>query len=376
MCASTRTDGPDLRPPWRVRWSHGWALSLALALAACGGPPAVSSTASSDAAGNLASSAGGAAGAPAAARPLSFALVGDMPYSPGEVRVVDTLIADVNADPDVAFVLHVGDIKGGGEPCSNTLLAARHQQIQTFLAPVVYTPGDNEWTDCHRASNGRHVPTERLAHLRKLFFADPARSGGQRPMPVISQARQKGFETFVENAMFVRADVVFATVHIVGSNNNMDPWIGLPQADTAARPRADRLAEVKAREAAALAWIDRAFELAGTLKARGVVLAFQANPFFERAAGSAERVGFDALIARMKTRAQSFGGPVALLHGDRHLFIHDRPFLRSGEPAPQVGHVVRVQTYGSPLLHWVKLTVDPNRPELFVVQPRTTSPSR
>ena len=39
-------------------------------------------------------------------------------------------------------------------------------QIAGFPAvadPVVYTPGDNEWTDCHRASAGGYLPTERLA---------------------------------------------------------------------------------------------------------------------------------------------------------------------------------------------------------------------
>ncbi len=352
----------------------GLLASLLLALAACGSPQPGTSAGDDPQRQSLMAAAPNAA--PNRAAPMAFALVGDMPYNPSEVRVVDALIAEVNADKDVAFVLHVGDIKGGAELCSNTLLAARHQQIQSFAAPVVYTPGDNEWTDCHRANNGNHLPTERLAHLRKLFFAEPTRSGGQRPMPLIPQSRQKGFETFVENAMFVRGDVVVATLHMVGSGNNLEPWSGLPQADSQAKPRADRLAEFKAREAANMAWVDRAFELAQTIKARGVVLAFQANPVFEQPPGSKARAGFDGVLGRIKTKAQAFGRPVALLHGDRHLFIHDRPFARASEPAPQVPSVIRVQTYGSPLLHWVKFTVDPSKPELFVVEPRVVQMTR
>ncbi len=347
-----------------------WVALAVMVLSACSSTGPASSAARAAATGTTAVAAPGPA-APVPTPPLSFALVGDMPYGPSEVRVVNALIEDVNADSTVAFVLHVGDIKGGDEPCSDKLLAERHRQVQTFAPPVVFTPGDNDWTDCHRAKGGHHLPTERLAYLRRLFFGNPASSGGQRPMPVISQARQPGHEAYVENGMFVRGEVVFATLHVVGSNNNLEPWNGLQQPDSQARPRADRLAEFKAREAASLAWVDRAFELAATMQARGVVLAFQANPLFERPAGSAARVGFDAVLARIKTRALAFGRPVALLHGDRHQFIHDRPLAASSEPKPHVPNLVRVQTYGSPLLHWIKLTVDPAQPDLFRVEPRT-----
>lgn len=308
--------------------------------------------------------------APAAPAPVptpgpqafSFAVVGDMPYGAAEVPKMDALIAQVNADPSLAFVIHVGDIKGGSEPCSDELLAQRAQQIRRITVPVVFTPGDNEWTDCHRAAAGRHLPTERLAFLRRLFFADPTRSIGNPGLALTPQSAEPGFEAFVENTIWRHRGVLFAAVHVVGSGNGLEPWAGADSSDSMATPRADRIAEVRAREAAALAWIDRAFDRATAERAAAVVLAWQANPVFERAPGHADRAGFDAVIARLQARAIAFGRPVLLVHGDWHEYLLDRPL-------PAAPNVVRVQTFGSPRLHWVKVQAEPGAAVVFRVAP-------
>jgi hypothetical protein len=302
--------------------------------------------------------------------PVSFALIGDMPYSPAQYGQIDRLIADINSDAQVKFVLHVGDVKGGGERCDDALLVERHRQLQALRAALVYTPGDNEWTDCHRTSNGSYLPTERLAFLRQLFFADPTRSGGQRTMAVQPQSALPGFGTFVENAMFVRNRVVFATVHVVGSNNNLAPWSGYDNSDTLATPRADRIAEFNARQAAALAWIDRVFDTAEGSGAAGVLISMQANPLFELASSDPARSGFNAVLAKLKARALAFAKPVVLAHGDFHEFVVDMPLSRDAEPGPRVRHFTRVQGFGSPRLHWVKVTADPKSANVFGFEPR------
>jgi len=38
--------------------------------------------------------------------------------------------------------------------------------FETFEAPLIFVPGDNEWTDCHRQNNGSYDPIERL----EIFF--------------------------------------------------------------------------------------------------------------------------------------------------------------------------------------------------------------
>ena len=41
-----------------------------------------------------------------------------------------------------------------------------------FEDPLVYTPGDNEWTDCHETKEfSSGAPLNELAAVRSLFFA-------------------------------------------------------------------------------------------------------------------------------------------------------------------------------------------------------------
>jgi hypothetical protein len=307
--------------------------------------------------------------APTPPRGFAFALMGDMPYSTNEVKAVDALIDELNTDPELAFVLHVGDIKGGAERCDDGLLRERLQQLQRVSPPLVYTPGDNEWTDCHRPSNGSYVPTERLALLRRLAFPQPGRSLGQRPMAVRSQAReQPAHAAFVENVMFERQGVLVATLHVVGSRNDEVSWMGVDPKDGVSHLNPLREAENKARRSADLAWLDRVFDEATRIRAAGVVLAWHANPRFESAPGTLERQGFDPVLDKLRQRALAFDRPVLLLQGDDHVFQVDRPWMREGSSEPRVPKLTRVQTWGAPKVHWVKVHVAPGTPEVFQVE--------
>lgn len=69
----------------------------------------------------------------------------------------------MNAAP-LAFSLFDGDMKNGSEPCyasfDGSAQAAGKPGVYTYerdlsntlRAPVIATPGDNEWTDCDRTS--------------------------------------------------------------------------------------------------------------------------------------------------------------------------------------------------------------------------------
>ncbi|MFZ5538673.1 MAG: metallophosphoesterase [Pseudomonadota bacterium] len=292
---------------------------------------------------------------------FSFALIGDSPYGPAESALVERVIDEINADASIRLVLHAGDVKGGRERCDDELLRARYAQLQRLRAPVVFTPGDNDWTDCHRPAAGSFNPVERLAALRAIFYPDPRRTSGGTPLPVEPQSAQRGFAPFVENVRFVHEGVVFATLHVVGSNNGLEPWRGIDPDDGPRSPRAERLAEFERRQAAGLAWLDAAFAHARSVGAPAVVLLMQANPRFDLPAGDPRRAGFDALLARLAQRAAEFDRPVLLAHGDFHDFVVDRPLDRE-DAAPRVPKLVRVQSFGSPRIGWVKVTVDPAAP--------------
>ncbi|HKA56761.1 MAG TPA: metallophosphoesterase, partial [Candidatus Binatia bacterium] len=136
------------------------------------------------------------------ADPLTLAVYGDWPYSQALLDAAPLLIDSINSDPKVRLVMHVGDIHSGSMPCTGagldplpaTSKPAWNQGIfalfEQFKDPVVYTPGDNEWTDCHKTKQGTSgYPLNELAAVRALFFADPGYTLGGRKKQVLTQAQ-------------------------------------------------------------------------------------------------------------------------------------------------------------------------------------------
>jgi hypothetical protein len=277
---------------------------------------------------------------------FSFVALGDLPYGAPEKAYgpYRALIDRINT-LDAKFSVHVGDFKSGSTLCSDEEFANQHAHFQRFKGAVVYTPGDNEWTDCHRANNGKYVPTERLAALRQRFYT-PGRSLGQQPLAVQNQsALMPAHGRYVENQRWMHQGVMFATVHIVGSNNNLE------SRDQAA------VQEFFERDAANVAWIEATFERAGQQQAEAVVLAFQADVFdtktiwedFPGWSGFRKSI-HDTLLPL----ASRWGKPVLVVHGDSHQFKIDQPFQLDKKPLP---NVTRLIVPGASDVRAVKVTV-------------------
>ncbi|MGD2062145.1 MAG: metallophosphoesterase [Nitrospirota bacterium] len=300
-----------------------------------------------------------------------FALIGDVPYTDGQVAGLDRLIDMVNRDAGIEFVVHLGDIKGGSARCDDATFTNRFQQYQRFNAPFIYTPGDNEWTDCHRAKAGRFHPLERLGALRRTFFPEPGRTTGSKRMQVRTQATTPGFDTYVENVLWERAGVVFGTLHVVGSNNDLKPWSGIDPDDSVNHPRRDRIGEYEDRQRAALAWLDEIFATARERRSPGVFLAIHANPRFELARDDPERAGFNDLLTALEAKVIAFGRPVVLAHGDFHFLLIDQPLLGPTVEGPRrrLASFTRIQTFGTDDVHWVRVTVRPASAKVFRFDP-------
>lgn len=294
---------------------------------------------------------------------LTLAVIGDIPYGPAKLAEFPAFVDLINSDPKVDIVVHLGDIKAGSNaPCTDAYFASVRALFDGFKDPLVYTPGDNEWTDCHVASknNGLYTPTERLAAIRSLFFPVAGQTLGGRTMQVLTQADDPANAAYVENVMWRQSDVVFATLNVPGSNDDLASW-GTPlPADAASYP--SQAQERAARDQANAAWIDRSFALATETNASGVVLMMQADLWDVTSALS----GFDALVQQIGQRAASFGKPVLLLEGDSHAFEVRQPYsagspLRLVHPAtPVAENVTRIVVEGSAArTEYVRLTVDP-----------------
>jgi hypothetical protein len=296
-------------------------------------------------------------GGPALAETFSFVALGDMPY--GEPAKTyprfEALIGEINRRKP-AFSIHVGDIKSGSTPCSDAYFAEQLAFMNSFESALIYTPGDNEWTDCHRRDNGGFDPLERLARLRSMFFTAP-RSLGRAPIALERQSDLDAARSlYVENVRFAREGVHVLTAHVVGSNNNLE----------ARDPKA--AAEFFARDAANVDWLKGSFAKAREQGAKAIVIAFQADIFeFDwnnfNNEGHLRHSGFINFTDTLIKEAAEFARPVLIIYGDSHHFRVHVPFEK------KAANVIALEVFGARFMHAVEVTVDTNDSAVFGFRP-------
>jgi hypothetical protein len=303
---------------------------------------------------------------------FSFGLWGDMPYKKaGDGPKLPAVLASINAS-DIAFSIYDGDIKDGSSKCTDDVYTDALKMFSDMKQPLVYVPGDNEWTDCHRLNNGGMDPLERLAHIRKVMFPT-MQSLGQRSMPLERQG-QLGAK-FVENTRFRHGDITFVGINMPGSNNNMvmnAKECSNKSARTPAQCDAAN-AEYLERDNANVTWLAESFAHAKANNARGLVLVVQADPGFdlpeteEADESTLPGVsGYRHFMSKLAEQTKNFTGEVLFVHGDTHFFKLDKPLF---DPTHLLPNFTRLQTFGSPSLHWVKVKVDPTSTAVFQVEP-------
>ena len=301
----------------------------------------------------------------AQAQTLTFGLFGDLAYNPAEEPLLQNVLDDLNKTR-LAFVVHLGDLSSPRFACTDELLTRRLAQFRASAHPLVFTPGDNDWTDCHPGQNVAGAdPLERLAKVRSLFFVGE-QSLGRRAMPLIRQSRSSDptLAKYRENVRWEARGITFVTLHVPGSNNGLGRS---PDGD----------AEYAERNKANLAWLREGFERAKARNSRAIMIIQQANifPAHPPVAGSPTQDphGFTDLRTLLEKETMAFAKPVVLVHGDSHFFRIDKPFpprVQGAPVLPALENFTRVETFGSPNHHWVQVTVDPNNPNVFSFQQR------
>jgi hypothetical protein len=310
-------------------------------------------------------------------QPFTYAVIGDTPYGQPQLENFPNDVAEINADPQVSLVMHLGDIKNGSSQCSTAYFEQIRADFNQFADPFVYTPGDNEWTDCHRANNGSYWPAgavlngdtrpARLAEIHRIFFDHPGWTLGQSPMRVDSQGGR-----LAENVLWNQSRVEFGNLNVPGSNNDWLPWFEQPRTSS-------QVDEVETRTKADLIWLDRIFDRAEDENAKAVAIGIQADmwdPAIE--ADPAQYDHFQPIVQALAREALHFKGPVLLLNGDSHQFVDDRPLADPSRPQNKsiygitrdVPNLRRITVNGSttPCHEWLKLGVDPRGAEVFSYQ--------
>jgi hypothetical protein len=310
-------------------------------------------------------------------RPVTYAVIGDTPYGSAQVANFPNDVAEINADPQVELTMHLGDIKSGSTECTTEYFEQIRSDFDQFRMPFVLTPGDNEWTDCHRANNGGYWPAgpvlngdprpARLEEIHRIFFDRPGWTLGRHPMPVATQGGQ-----YVENVMWSAAGVQFGDLSVPGSNNDWKPWFGEPRTSS-------QIAEVEGRTAADLAWMHRIFDRARDEHAKAVAIGIQADMWDPEIEGDpAEYDHFTPIVQALARESLRFHGQVLLLNGDSHKFEDDHPLADPAAPqnlsiyglTQEVPNLRRITVNGSstPCHEYLKLTADPSSSEVFSYQ--------
>ena len=288
----------------------------------------------------------------ASAQPVSFGLFGDTPYSHWERAHLPDLMAEMDRE-ELAFVVHDGDIKSGSSVCSDAVLSDILSVFQASRQPLIFVPGDNDWTDCHRPNNGGYDPLERLSKLRELFFAGN-RALGQRPLLLERQSRDPAFASFRENVRWEAGGALFVGLNLPGSENNFH----------GSTRSGGPVPEFITRSAANRAWLAQAFAQARSSKLAGILIVIQADPGFEDFSAGKIRPGYQAFLTQLREETQAFAGRVVLVHGDSHWQQINQP-LRDPLSGKVIKNFTRVATFGWPFFGWIKATVNSADPQLF-----------
>lgn len=314
-------------------------------------------------------------------------LWGDLPYSDEQATTgVPNLIADMNSQ-NLSFTVHDGDLKAGNSTpnsvtpttCSNDLYTLALGYFNALKAPAILTPGDNDWTDCDRPSNGGFSSRERLDYERQVFFSTNF-SLGQHQLAQEVQTSPlclgaSSARACVENRRWTIGKVTYATLNIQGSCNNL--------CDTDPDPE-----EYSARNAANIAWMQETFKVAKARNSEAVMLISQADPGWDQsdptraplrdpktlAETDEQPDGFQEFLLALRDEVIAFRKPVAYVHGDSHYFRIDKPFLDA--QGRRIENFTRVETFGDNQangnndVQWLKVTINPRSREVFSYQPQ------
>lgn len=284
-----------------------------------------------------------------------FVALGDMPYAiPDDYLRYERLISAINK-LNPSFSIFIGDTKSGSTPCSNEYNAIVKQYFNQFNAPLIYSIGDNEWTDCHRPMAGSYDPIERLETLRATFF-NTNQSLGKKSILLTRQADTNiKYAKYVENSYWVKNQFLFVNLHIPGSNNNFEQ-------DERSK------AEYSERNQANLDWIKNSFALASSKGYKGIILSYQADMFYTPNQAIDPSSGYRDTLLLLSSEAQKLKLPTLLIHGDSHRLILDQP-LKTINQKHIIENVLRLQVMGAEQVQAVEITVNPKSEQPFSFTP-------
>ena len=265
-----------------------------------------------------------------------------------ELKNIDGLL-NLNNLEDFSLIVHVGDIIDYWSPCTDSKTDYQRDLINNLNIPVLYTPGDNEWRDCINVAKGHTYNLERLAYIRETFFSMNKTLGGNPS--IVENQRMRGYP---ENARLIKKNIAFITAHVVGSQNNLDPY------------SKENTLEYFNRDAANIDWITKSFERYKDASAYVVVIhadIFNSKKiplFFIQNFGlpdletlEIEINPYEKFRNTLLELSNKYKKPVLVLHGNAHKFMAFKP-MESKSPFLHV-----IQNFGYPDIKGIEIEINP-----------------
>ena len=250
----------------------------------------------------------------------SLVILGDTPYSDKEKTMLqgpDGVLYQLVNQAKPTVVMHLGDMKSGGESCTDELLKKHKALInQVYPGKIIYTPGDNEWTDCDRDTlTHRFNELERLDFLTTLMYQTP-------PLLERNLTAIKTQPAQIENKLWINDRLAVGTLHIVGTSNGRNH---IDKSNVALA-----LKKVDKRDELNFAWLSNIESKAEDYDA--LIIGFQADIYQKEVleSGICDRTTLkkcDAFIQYRKAfedLAKRINKPVLISHGDTADFCFEK----------------------------------------------------
>ena len=250
----------------------------------------------------------------------SLVILSDTPYSDEEKTMLqgpEGVLYQLVNQVKPTVVMHLGDMKSGGESCTDELLK-EHKAIinQVYPGKIIYTPGDNEWTDCDRDTlTHRFNELERLDFLTTLMYQTP-------PLLERNLTAIKTQPAQIENKLWINDRLAVGTLHIVGTSNGRNH---IDKSNVALA-----LKKVDKRDELNFAWLNTIESKAEDYDA--LIIGFQADIYQKTVlkSGVCDRITLkkcDAFIQYRKAfedLAKRINKPVLISHGDTADFCFEK----------------------------------------------------
>jgi chitodextrinase len=240
-------------------------------------------------------------------QPITFSVIGDIPYD-GKEDLFLEYVDDHNRKSSSRLFFHVGDIKSQSDACPEFHYEQTFDILTRLAVPSFIVPGDNEWNDCADPDAAWALWETWFTDFEQNFCGPPA---------VEAQAVRH------ENFAFVRNGVLFVGLNLVGGSS--------PDRDE----RDERLQDDAD-------WVEVQFTSKASQVRAAVLLAH------------AERSGSrDLFFDQFDASAAAFGKPVLFIHGDTHDWAYN-----TGWGAPNVSRI-SIERNDPPLEVTVSLLASP-----------------